>query len=60
MVYGRRCCFVDRQQRFEQGLEQLEVEGVGAVGFGVGRIVVDFEEEAVDALRRRRRETAAE
>ena len=40
---------MDGEQRFEQRLEQLEVEGVGAVGFGVGRIVVDFEEEAVDA-----------
>ncbi len=40
---------VDSQQRLEQRLEELEVEGVGAVGFGVGRIVVDFDEEAIDA-----------
>ena len=40
---------MDGEERFEQRLEQLEVEGVGAVGFGVGGVVVDFEEEAVDA-----------
>ena len=40
---------MDGEQIFEQRLEQLEVEGVGAVGFGVGGVVVDFEEEAVDA-----------
>ncbi len=44
-----RCSGVDSEEIFEQGLEELEVEGVGAVGFGVGRIVMDFDEEAVDA-----------
>lgn len=39
---------VNGQQLFEQRLEQLEIEGVGAIGLGVGGIVVDFEEEAVD------------
>ena len=55
-----RCPGVDGEQRFEQRLEQLEVEGVGAVGFGVGRIVVDFEEQAVDARGDGGASTAAE
>ena len=40
---------VDSQKGFEQGLEELEVEGVGAVGLGVGWVVVDFEKESVDS-----------
>ena len=43
-----RCC-VDGEELFEQGLEELQVEGVGAIGFGVVRIVMDFNEEAVNA-----------
>ena len=38
-----------RQQRFKQRLEQLEVEGVGPVGLGIRWVIVDFDEEAVDA-----------
>jgi len=41
--------FVDGKQLFEGGFEMVEVEGVGAVGFGVGGVVVDLEEDAVDA-----------
>jgi len=40
---------VDGEELFKQWLEELEVEGVGAVRLGVGRIVVDFDEDAVDA-----------
>lgn len=40
---------MDGEERFKQRLEHLEVEGVGSIGFGVGGIVVDLEEEAVDA-----------
>ena len=40
---------VDREKLLEQRLEAIEVESVGAVGFGVGGIVVDFQEDAVDA-----------
>jgi hypothetical protein len=40
---------VQRQKGFEQRLEKFEVEGVGAVGLGVERVVVDFDEETVDA-----------
>ena len=42
-------CGVDGEELFEEGLEELEVEGVGGVGLGVRWVVVDFEEEAVDA-----------
>ena len=44
---------VNGQQCFEQGFQQLEIEGVGAVGFGVGRVVVDLEKEAINARRYR-------
>ena len=37
------------QEVFEQRLEKFEIEGVGAIGPGVGRIVVDFNKQAVDA-----------
>src|ERR1035437_1092098 len=33
---------VNRQQLFQQGLQQFQIQGIGAVGFGVGRVVVDF------------------
>ena len=33
---------VNRQQLFQQGLQQFQIQGIGAVGFGIGRIVVDF------------------
>jgi len=39
---------VDGEERFEQRLEELQVESVGAVRLGVGRVIVDFDEEAVD------------
>jgi len=39
----------NRHQALEEGLEELEVEGIGAVGFGIGRVVVYFKEDAVDA-----------
>ncbi len=39
----------ERQQPLEERLQELEDEGVGAVGFSVRRIVVDFDEEAIDA-----------
>jgi len=38
-----------RQQVLEQRLEEIEAERVGAVGFGVRGVVVDFKKEAVDA-----------
>src|ERR1700722_14747629 len=44
---------LDGEELFKQRLEELEVEGVGAVGFGVVRIVVNFDEEAVDTSRDR-------
>ena len=40
---------VDGEQLFEDRLELVKVQGVGAVGFRVGRVVVDFEKDAVDA-----------
>ena len=40
---------LDGEQRFQQRLEELQVEGVGTVGLGIGRVIVDFDEEAVDA-----------
>src|ERR1700677_1280852 len=46
---GSACCGVDGQDGFEERLEKLQVEGVGAVGFGIGRIFVDFDKKAVDA-----------
>jgi len=44
---------VDGEEIFKQRLEELEIEGVCAVGFGVVRIVVDFDEEAVNTRRDR-------
>ena len=41
--------FVDCEELFEGGFEVIEVKGVGSVGFGVGGVVVDFQEDAVDA-----------
>jgi len=40
---------MDGEELLEGGFEVVEVEGVGSVGFGVGGVVVDFEEDAVDA-----------
>ena len=37
------------EQGFKQGLQEVEVEGVGTVGLGLRRVVVDLEENAVDA-----------
>jgi hypothetical protein len=39
---------VDGQELLEQGLELVEVEGVGTVGLGLGWVVVNLEEDAVD------------
>ena len=39
----------DTEKLFQGGFKVVEVEGVGSVGFGVGRVVVDFEEDAVDS-----------
>lgn len=44
-----RGCLVNGQEGFEERFEEIEAEGVGAVRFGLGGVVVDFEEEAVDA-----------
>ena len=40
---------MDGEELLEGGLEMVEVEGVGSVGFGVGGVVVDLKEDAVDA-----------
>ena len=40
---------MDREKLLKQRFEAIEVESVRAVGFGVGGIVVNFEEDAVDA-----------
>jgi len=45
---------VDRQQGFEDALQLVQVQGVGAVGFGFGGVVVDLQEDAVNASRNRR------
>ena len=42
------CRRVNGKQRFKQRLEQVEMERVGAVGFGVCGIVVHFEEQAIN------------
>ena len=42
-------CRLDVEELFEEGLEELEIEGVCAVGFSVVRVVVDLEEEPVNA-----------
>src|SRR5215469_16990459 len=39
---------VDGEESFEDGLEAVQVERVGSVGLGLGGIVVDLEEDAVD------------
>ena len=49
LLGGRRDGGVDGEEGFEDGAEAVEVEGVGSVGFGLGGIVVDLEEDAVDA-----------
>ena len=49
LLGGRRDGGVDGEQGFEDGLETVEVEGVGSVGLGLGGVVVDLEEDAVDA-----------
>src|ERR1700761_8454330 len=46
---GRGDGGVDGEQGFEDGLEAVEGEGVGSVGLGLGGVVVDLEEDAVDA-----------
>ena len=41
--------FMDAEELGEDGFEVIEVEGVGAVRFGCGWVVVDFKKEAVNA-----------
>ena len=43
------CGGVDGEELFQEWAKVFEVEGVGSVGFGFLWIVVDFEEDAVDA-----------
>ena len=45
---------MEGEQSFQHALELVQVQRVGAVGFGFGGVVVDFEEDAVDAGRDRR------
>jgi hypothetical protein len=40
---------MDCKKLFEDGTKIVEVESVGSVGLGMLRIVVDLEEDAVDA-----------
>ena len=40
---------VDGEQSFQDAFELVEVKSVCAIRFGVGGIVVDFKEDAVDA-----------
>jgi hypothetical protein len=40
---------VDGEKRLEHGTEPVEVECVGPVGLSFSRVVMDFEEDAVDA-----------
>jgi hypothetical protein len=40
---------VNGEQLLKQRLEPVEVQRIGAIGFGVGGIVVDFQEDAIDA-----------
>ena len=37
------------QQPFQQRLEQLQIQRIGSVGFGVGRVVMDFEKQPINA-----------
>ncbi len=41
--------FMDGEKLLEGGFEVVEVKGVGSVGFCVGGVVVDLEEDSVDA-----------
>jgi hypothetical protein len=38
-----------RQQCLQQRTQAIEPEGVGAVGLGVGRVVVDLQKQAIDS-----------
>jgi hypothetical protein len=40
---------VEGEEGFEERAEEVEVEGVGSVGFGLRGVVVDLEEDAIDA-----------
>ena len=48
-LFGRWDGGVDGEEGLKDGAEAIEVEGVGAVGLGFGGVVVDLEEDAVDA-----------
>ncbi len=41
-------CFMNGEECFEQRFQVLQIKGVCAVGFGVGGVVVDLEEESID------------
>ena len=41
--------FVDGEELFEDSFEMVQMEGVGSVGLGVRRVVVDFKEDSVDS-----------
>ena len=45
----RGYCGVDAKELGEGGLEAIEGEGVGTITLGAGRVVVGFEEEAVNS-----------
>ena len=54
MVWGdlNRSAFddlVDGEELFEDSFEMVQMEGVGSVGLGVRRVVVDLEEDSVDS-----------
>ena len=40
---------MDGEKRLENRAQAVEVQRVGPVGFGFGGVVVDLEEDAVDA-----------
>ncbi len=42
-------CGVDAKELGEGGLEAIEGKGVGTITLGAGRVVVGFEEEAVNS-----------
>ena len=43
------CRRLNRQQLFQQRLQQLQIQRIGPVGLCVRRVVVNFEKEAIDA-----------
>src|ERR1035441_4089300 len=45
---------MNRQQPFQQRLQQLQVQRIRAVGLGIGRVVVNLQKQPVDPPRHRR------